>query len=330
MKEWIPKLMAKPEPAGLIRNEVGAKYFSHFGGLWTDRKDADEVLERLIKQAPRLEQWAQPLTSFIRDGYVIFKNAVSDAAIDQYLSDLRDHTQLPVSPLKVSVPAYGPLDKGVVPLNAANLGEPLSKILDTFAHLPSARPLVFNDTVAQFLRIVFEEGLWAFQGLHFERGSTQAIHQDTAYVVSSKPLQLCASWLALEDVQPGSGELIYYPGSHHQFADWLYSKRYKHYNTKRDAHEEHLAHLDSLALRAQQHQLPLQHFLPQKGDVLIWSADLAHGGSTITDSSLTRRSLVTHFSPASCVPHYLRFRPSFLQGRQEYATDCYYTSMYYD
>lgn len=38
-------------------------------------------------------------------------------------------------------------------------------------------------------------------------------------------------------------------------------------------------------------------FRPRKGDVLIWSADLVHGGSPVTDPSLTRKSLVGHYCP---------------------------------
>jgi phytanoyl-CoA hydroxylase len=40
--------------------------------------------------------------------------------------------------------------------------------------------------------------------LHFEVGSTQAIHRDIAYVVvKDEPLKLVASWIALADVMPG-------------------------------------------------------------------------------------------------------------------------------
>ncbi|HVS44039.1 MAG TPA: hypothetical protein VMU20_17460 [Candidatus Dormibacteraeota bacterium] len=51
--------------------------------------------------------------------------------------------------------------------------------------------------------------------------------------------------------------------------------------------------------------MPLKRFLARKGDVFIWSADLAHGGSPIEDRSLTRRSLVGHFTPVSQEPQYM-------------------------
>ena len=331
MKNFLKSLLAgSPTPKGLARDEQGAEFYSQFGGLWTDRKDAAAVLDRKAAQDPKIAAIRPQLEKFIRDGYVILEQAVAPALIDQYLADLDRHMQSGTSPLKVSVPVYGPEDKGIVGLDGANMAAPLSKILDTYHHMPSAQPMVFNAAVQHFLRTVFEEDLWAFQGLHFERGSTQAVHQDTAYVVSEKPLQMCASWLALEDVQAGSGELIYYPGSHHSFKDWLYSGKYKHYNHERDKHEEHLGQLDSLVRRAQEQGIALESFLPKKGDVLIWSADLAHGGSQITDASLTRRSLVTHFSPASSTPNYFKYRLPHQRKRQEVQPGCFTASMYYD
>jgi len=36
-------------------------------------------------------------------------------------------------------------------------------------------------------------------------------------------------------------------------------------------------------------------FLGRKGDVFIWSCQIAHGGSPIKDQKRTRKSLVTHY-----------------------------------
>ena len=141
-------------------------------------------------------------------------------------------------------------------------------------------------------------------------------------------MHLCASWVALEDVQPGSGELMYYEGSH-RLPDWLYSGAFKHYNHERDKHEEHMAHLKSLVDRSEERGLKLTTFLPKKGDALIWAADLAHGGSEIGDPALTRRSLVTHYTDASTKPYYFRFLPQDRQKVVQVKPGCAFTSMYY-
>lgn len=163
------------------------KFHSDFGYLWCDRLDASEVLDKKAKSDPLLVKYREKIEFFIKNGYVIFENAVPAAVIDTYLKNFESILSKE-SGLLASVPAYGPHDKSVIPANEAARGAPLTKYLDTYWFLPSAIPLIFNNLVTDFLTAIFEEKPLAFQGLHFETGSTQRIHQDTAYVVSEKPL----------------------------------------------------------------------------------------------------------------------------------------------
>jgi ectoine hydroxylase-related dioxygenase (phytanoyl-CoA dioxygenase family) len=153
------------------------------------------------------------------------------------------------------------------------------------------------------------------------------MHQDTAYVVVSSPLQLSAAWIALEDVQPGSGELMYYRGSH-RLPEYLFSGEHKHWSPERDGPEQHAEWARLLNENAERLGMERQTFLARKGDVLIWSADLAHGGSPVTDASLTRRSLVGHFCPAGVDPNYYSYRPE-RRARQPFGGG-WYSSEYYD
>ena len=45
----------------------------------------------------------------------------------------------------------------------------------------------------------------------------------------------------------------------------------------------------------------------KKGDILVWHADLAHGGSPVKRPELTRQSLVGHFCPQSAEPLYFSY-----------------------
>ena len=65
----------------------------------------------------------------------------------------------------------------------------------------------------------------------------------------------------------------------------------------------------------------------RKGDVLIWSADLAHGGSPVTDRSLTRKSLVGHYCPKRVEPFYFRMDPK-RRGMRRF-DESHYGSQYY-
>jgi glycosyltransferase involved in cell wall biosynthesis len=76
-----------------------------------------------------------------------------------------------------------------------------------------------------------------------------------------------------------------------------------------NADEVHQRYLAGLHERAGASGHERRRFLPRKGDALIWSADLAHGGSPVADDALTRKSLVCHYSPADVRPYFFYQHP---------------------
>ena len=44
-----------------------------------------------------------------------------------------------------------------------------------------------------------------------------------------------------------------------------------------------------------------QHFLAKKGDALIWSSNIIHGGSPVANPNSTRLSQVTHYFFKDCI-----------------------------
>jgi phytanoyl-CoA hydroxylase len=263
------------------------------------------------------------LDQLMRDGYTVIENAVPHWAIDAYLREYEAAVATPGA-VEIDVPAVGrrPFDRE----QARRAG---TKVLDTGMILPSGTLLCFAPRVSRVLEAVFSDKVLAFQTLHFEVGSTQGIHQDTAYVVvQQEPMHLLAVWLALEDVQPGTGELIYYIGGH-RIPDFCYSGQFKHWNPDRDGHEQHEAHSWHMHQQARDKGLQLGRFLPRKGDVLFWHADLPHGGSEITQPNTSRRSLVTHYCPRSRDPHYFQFIPEDWRVKVGTVDDNVFASFYY-
>src|SRR3989442_10810398 len=193
-------------------------------------------------------------------------------------------------------------------MTPADKDEPdkLVKLLDLYSYLPSAREVVFAHQTMRLIKLIFERPVLAHQSLYFFKGSQQPIHQDTAFVRVSSPMELVASWTALEDVQPGSGELTYYPKSH-QFPEFLFGGEYKWLFAGCNDLDRYYAHLHA---SAQARNISRTKFLGQKGDVFIWSADLAHGGGEIDDPSKTRRSIAAHYSPISAYPMYRHYEGS--------------------
>jgi hypothetical protein len=304
-------------------SETMQRYHSKFGGLWIDETDRAAVLARIAALPDPVMR--SRVAAFERDGFVVIQSAVPHAAIDAYLAQ---YGQAAANPgrLIVNVP-FGPMSEPFAPEKTTIPG---TKVLETSYLLPAGDRLSFAPPIAQFLHTMFHGPALAFQSLHFAVGSTQTIHQDTAYVVVEKePLKLIASWIALQDVEPGTGELIYFPGGH-RMREYLYADgTSKNFHPGRDHGRLHNAHLAYLVEEAARCGFPQQSFLPKKGDVLLWHADLPHGGGQITKPGSTRTSLVTHYCPAAQTPHYFEFLPQENRRKLAAKSGNFYASMYF-
>lgn len=280
-----------------------AEFRSAFGGLWTDRSDAKEKLEQL---RPSLDETAYSQLAFwLEHGYVIIESAVDPSLCGALAEELRDLYHNGSDVHIVQDPYEGGSGRNLVrPGTAADK----MRIVDMYVHSRLAEATLLTAPITDFLRLIFAEDPLLFQGLTFEKGSQQGLHQDTAYVVVDRPMELAAAWIALEDVRPGSGELMYLDGSH-RMPEWAFGGSSKHFDSAIHSQEEHSAWCRHLIERGEELGMSQQVFLPKQGDALIWSADLVHGGSPQEDPSLSRRSIVGHYCPASANPHYFSFTP---------------------
>lgn len=190
----------------MSENQADAPYRSRFGGLWTDRIGAEQ--EVASRQATGLihEEDAARLLFFIENGYVVIKNAVDHTTIDLLLEEING---IPSTTRK-----YVAGSNNESCFAEAVCDDPSYRVLDVHVNSRFARKVMFSKEILRFLEIIFESEALAFQTLFFRYGSQQGVHQDGAYVVVDPPLNFAASWVALEDVVEGSGELIYYEGSH--------------------------------------------------------------------------------------------------------------------
>lgn len=294
---------------------------SRHGGLWPDRADALELVDRDLRKGRIDQGQADQLRFWIKNGYVILERAVEHAVVDRLLEEIEGR--------------WRAADEGIRLEIGGNL-HPLSpdlrvrryKLLDYYAHSQTALEAAFAEKIRAFLQLVFERDLLLFQSLSFEWGSGDPVHQDTAYVVVTSPLEFAAAWIALEDIRPGSGELTYYAGSH-RMSEHEFGGHYRNWNRERDGIDKRQAYLKGLHDRAREMGLAREVFLPKKGDALIWSADLAHGGTEIENPKLTRKSLVCHYCPLGVDPYYFARQPD-RRKTLEYRPDCHYASSHYE
>ena len=271
--------------------------------LWTDVPDAHDILSKGEKKW--FTQWRTKDTSilrhFIDEGYTTLESAVASADVDTFLADL--HKGLADPKAKFPMTYWDETGKRFDTARPELLGNRESKVLDLHVRLTSSHNLIFAPPLLNFLRDIFREEPVAFQTLYFENGSQQGAHQDTAFVYTDPPYHFVASWIALEDITPGTGELFYYPGSH-KMDDLLFAEDTK---ALRPGDPDGPQYTASLERFVAEYGFARTRFLPKRTDVLFWASDLVHGGELVTRQA-TRKSLVTHYCPRSATVPYAKER----------------------
>ena len=317
----------KPDPKAL-RPKNAAAMPSPYGGLWIDQANALDLIRGKYELGNITADEARDLETFVLDGYVVLKNAVPSVILDRASEVLEAAYEGRYPEVRFECGAVAP---GHLAWQA-KMSEVPAKALDLHWHFDEIRDLGFAPAVVRFLHLLFERPASASQSLGFYRGSAQPMHQDSAYVAYSIPQQFSAAWFALEDVKPDAGELMYFVESHRKLPEFIHAERFK---SMTDAQlvgvsldvlvKEDVKHQKAIKRKSRRLLLKRETFMAKRGDVLIWHAELAHGGRPISTSA-TRKSVVFHYSPREIVPLYSENRSVQLK---RHSLGCYYTSGVY-
>jgi hypothetical protein len=172
------------------------------------------------------------------------------------------------------------------------------RVMDAWAFDKNVRRVATNRRIVELLSKLYGRRAFPFQTLNFPVGTQQHFHSDSAHFSSRPERYMCGVWLALEDVGPEQGPLIYYPGSH-RLPVYTRENIGKTFSVEtgflQSAFEPMWDRLvDKLDMKP-------SRFNPKKGQALIWAANLLHGGDQHHDRSLTRWSQVTHYYFENCV-----------------------------
>ena len=178
---------------------------------------------------------------------------------------------------------------------AANTG---MRVQDAWQSNDDVRAIAANSAVLELLSKLYGRRAFPFQTLNFPVGTQQHIHSDSIHFSSIPERFMCGVWLAMEDIHPDAGPLVYYPGSHKwpivyndmigkvigESSDFLAQTPYEN---------AWKAMVDASGVKP-------ELFYPKKGQALIWAANLLHGGSRQNDPTRTRWSQVTHYYFDDC------------------------------
>lgn len=163
--------------------------------------------------------------------------------------------------------------------------------------------LSLNPEVMRVLRMLYKREPYPFQTITFNYGSNQPLHSDLIHFDSMPHRWLTAVWVSLEDMTDQNGSLIYVPKSHKLPIFDFYDLKIKvpEYGKQFDSYAEYETFVAQLV---SVNKLQVEPLICKRGQALVWSANLIHGGDVIRDLNSTRYSQVTHYYYDDCDVYY--------------------------
>ncbi len=249
---------------------------------WLDRDDALEQIEARVASGKITPAEAEQCRYWRENGYIILPKLIEDPVLDNVWQ------------------AYEKaIAEGVITLKPepASEDDPYpGRFLDPHQKVNAFCQILRHERLLHWIRLLMEREPEPFQTITCHKGSQQGAHSDSIHMTTYPLGYLTAAWIAFEDIDPDCGPLVYYPRSHR--LPYLFSKDVgiseDEFKTR-----SYQAYHEKYEPRIQQtiadYGLEPRYFHAKKGDVLIWHANLIHGGSKRRNMALSRRAVVCHF-----------------------------------
>ena len=240
---------------------------------WLDQEGALEKLKQHKSYQSFNEKFQAQLNQFVEKGFMVLEGFYNDEEVKTLIQEV-DRL-----------------------LNEKKAGFNFSgrKVVD--AHRVSElidQKYFRNKRLIKVLEFLMGKKIIPFQTINFLIGSEQKAHSDSIHMTTQPPGYMIAAWTALEDCDERNGTLMYYPGSHR--LEYVMSIDYDSGNSKHRLGKQNYENYEKkIAELIKEKGLKKEYFHAKKGDVLIWHANLLHGGSPILEKGSSRKSMVAHY-----------------------------------
>lgn len=187
------------------------------------------------------------------------------------------------------------------------------KIMFAIHHSKLLQKLSTSPELLELLNVFMKGKAVLFQSINFIKGSEQDTHSDSIHMTTFPPGGLLGVWIALEDITHANGPLHYYPGSHK--LPYYMNADYNNEGTRYFiGSQSYAAYERMIEKKIAEQGLQKEIFKAKRGDVLIWHANLFHGGEPHLDKNHSRRSMVLHYFREGCVCyHEITQRPAIIK-----------------
>jgi ectoine hydroxylase-related dioxygenase (phytanoyl-CoA dioxygenase family) len=259
----------------------------------------------LLQNSDLTDEEKELCTKYHEDGYVVIDAGLSAEEMGAVVDDM-----------------YAALAEEDTVYHADHFQYTESKrIFELWKQSNAAASLCINEKIMETLRLLYDREPIPFSTINFIKGSNQPLHSDVIHFHTYPKLWMCGVWVAFEDVDETNGSLKIVPGSH-KWNLWEYDELgYPHPDNIADGEEVNYREYENFITQLVKEKGLDPHIAQlKKGQALIWSANLLHGGSNvegITDLQKTRLTQAQHYFFEGCEKHY---HPMFSQKYEgEYA-----------
>jgi len=261
--------------------------------LWIDQPDGHDGVEQRLADGRISDTEADQLHHLIDEGYLITKVDLDDSFAAAFEEDLdRLWRERPVD-LAVAAKASDLVSFRDFPEEERAVGY---RIADLHSHSAAARSLYLHPQLFRLVELILDEKAVAFQSLFFHFGSEQGLHRDPMFVPTKPISHMVAAWTALEDIDEGSGPLMYVPRSHRMPWFEFEPDSVRFVNKTEEKRREWIAYREQTI---REMGLEVKTFTCARGEAFLWHSGLLHGGASVTREGATRRSMATHYSTAA-------------------------------
>lgn len=230
------------------------------------------------------------ILNFEKNGYAILKQYIKKEDIDEINNQINDL-----------------LNKGDLKFRYGN------KIMFAYKKIDILKKIAVETKLNELLSSLLKDDAKLFQSINFIKGSEQKTHSDSIHMTTFPLGGLLGVWIALEDIEHDNGPLHYYPGSHKlpYFLNKDYDNEGNFFLTGNKGYSEYEKMIDTKII---EYGLEKKVFTAKAGDMLIWHANLFHGGEIHQNSSKTRKSVVFHYYANNCICyHEITQRPTLFE-----------------
>ena len=260
-----------------------AEHFPYSGPYpWLDLPDAEGRIESRLRSGLITAAQAEQCRFWRENGYIILPKLIDDATLDSSWASY----ETAIAKGKITLPKEPAGESDAWP----------GRFLNPHKKAGNFCRILKHESIAGWIRLLMDREPKPLQTIASHKGSQQGVHSDSIHMTTYPIGYLTAAWIAFEDLHPDCGPLVYYPGSHrlpYYFSNDLGISeddfRRDGYKPYHDKYEPFVRNLIS------KHRLEPHHFHAKKGDVLIWHANLLHGGSARNDLQWSRKALVCHY-----------------------------------